>query len=115
MAPDPRVTSADAPGVTSGRIQPLVEAIRMLTHAEMMDHSGHGSVRRDRASFYINSAASVRVSLTADDVVAVDLDGTVLEGAGRVPLEYPIHAEISRARPDVEAVLHTHPRWSTFL
>ncbi|HEX9369148.1 MAG TPA: class II aldolase/adducin family protein, partial [Vicinamibacterales bacterium] len=31
------------------------------------------------------------------------------------PLELPLHAEIYRARPDVHAVLHTHPKWSTFL
>ena len=87
----------------------------MLTHAEMIDHSGHGSVRRDGGSFYINSGASVRAALTIDDIVGVTLDGTLVEGGARPPLEFPIHAEIYRARPDVQAVLHTHPRWSTFL
>ena len=93
----------------------LAEAIRMATRAEMMDHSGHGSARRDGESFYINSAASVRWALTAADIVTVDLDGHVLGGSGRAPLEYPLHAEIYRARPEVQAVLHTHPRWSTLL
>ena len=58
---------------------------------------------------------SVRGALTADDIVAVDLDGALLEGTARPPLEFHIHAEIYRARPDVNAVMHTHPRWSTFL
>lgn len=95
--------------------QQLVDAIRMLERAAIVDHSGHGSVRRDQTSFYINSAASARGALTADDIVAVDLDGRLVEGSERPPLEYHIHAEIYRVRSDVQAVLHTHPRWSTFL
>ena len=83
--------------------------------AEIIDHSGHCSARRDADSFYINSGASVRGALTADDIVAVDLDGALLEGTAKPPLEFHIHAEIYRARPDVNAVMHTHPRWSTFL
>jgi L-fuculose-phosphate aldolase len=57
----------------------------------------------------------VRATLTVDDIVTVDLDGAVIEGRSGPPLEFPIHAEIYRARPDVAAVMHTHPRWSTFL
>ena len=95
--------------------QQLVDAIRMLARAEIVDHSGHGSVRRDQASYYINSGASVRAALTPDDIVTVDLDGTLVEGASRPPLEFHIHSEIYRARPDVNAVMHTHPKWSTLL
>ena len=93
----------------------LVDAIRMLARAGHVDHSGHGSVRRDRGSFSINSGASTRSALTTDDIVAVDLDGNLVEGAAKPPLEFHIHSEIYRAREDVHAVLHTHPQWSTFL
>lgn len=107
-----------APGpeaVEDGVKQTLVDAIRMLARAEIIDHSGHCSARRDGSSFYINSGASVRGVLTTDDIVTVDLDGELLEGTARPPLEFHIHASIYRARPDVHAVMHTHPRWSTFL
>jgi L-fuculose-phosphate aldolase len=93
----------------------LAEAIRMLERAELMDHSGHASARRDERSFFINSGASVRSALTEGDIVSVDLDGTLLEGTAKPPLELYIHAEIYRVRPDVNAVVHTHPRWSTAL
>jgi ribulose-5-phosphate 4-epimerase/fuculose-1-phosphate aldolase len=93
----------------------LADAIRMLARADIVDHSGHGSARRDGESFYINSAASARRTLTADDIVTVDLDGHLLEGSARPPFEFHIHSEVYRVRPDVRAVLHTHPRWSTFL
>ncbi|PYR04213.1 MAG: class II aldolase family protein [Acidobacteria bacterium] len=87
----------------------------MLARADIVDHSGHGSARRDGESFYINSAASARGALTADDIVAVDLDGNLIEGSARPPFEFHIHSEIYRVRPAVHAVMHTHPRWSTFL
>lgn len=95
--------------------QRLAEAIRMLERAELMDHSGHASARRDGGSFYINSGASVRSALTAADIVAVDFDGVLLKGTAKPPLEFYIHAEIYRVRPDVSAIVHTHPRWSTAL
>ena len=96
--------------------QNLVDAIRMLERAEYIDHNGHCSARRDAHSFYINSGASVRGTLTVDDIVAVDLDGQPLDGGNvKPPLEFPIHAEVYRARPNVRAVFHTHPQWSTYL
>ena len=93
----------------------LVDAIRMLERAGYIDHNGHASARRDAGTFHINSGASVRGALTAADVVTVDLDGNLVEGTAKPPLEFHIHSEIYRARPDVNAVMHTHPQWSTFL
>jgi len=95
--------------------QQLVDAIRMLERAGIIDHNGHCSARRDQNSFYINSGASVRGALTVDDIVTSDLDGNLVEGSARPPLEFHIHSEVYRARPDVNAVMHTHPQWSTFL
>ena len=93
----------------------LVDAIRMLSRANIVDHSGHGSARRDTETFYINSANSTRSAMTTDDLVAIDLDGNLVEGSARPPFEFHIHSEIYRVRSDVHAVMHTHPRWSTFL
>lgn len=45
----------------------------------------------------------------ADDVILLDFDGQVLQGSAGRHVEYPIHTEIMRARPDVHAVVHTHP------
>jgi len=96
--------------------QELVDAIRMLERAEYIDHNGHCSVRRDAGSFYINSGASVRGTLTVQDIVTIDLDGQPVDGSNaKPPLEFPIHAEVYRARPSINAVFHTHPQWSTYL
>src|SRR5262249_19458932 len=114
---DPRdghAVAVGSPGALAIK-QQLAEAIRMLARAEIVDHSGHGSGRRDRGSFFINSGASTRGTLTADDMGAIALEGAPVEGAPGPPLEFPLHSAIYRARPDVQAVLHTHPRWSTLL
>jgi len=95
--------------------QQLVDAIRMLERAGIVDHNGHCSARRDASAFFINSGGAVRGALTVDDIVCVDLDGNLLEGSAKPPLEFHIHSEIYRARPDVGSVMHTHPQWSTFL
>ena len=95
--------------------QQLVDAIRMLERAGIIDHNGHCSARRDASSFFINTGASVRGALTVDDIVAVDLNGNLVDGSARPPLEFHIHSELYRARPDVNSVMHTHPQWSTFL
>jgi L-fuculose-phosphate aldolase len=95
--------------------QQLVDAIRMLERAGIIDHNGHCSARRDANAFYINSGASVRGALTENDIVTVDLNGNLVDGSARPPLEFHIHSEVYRARPDVNAVMHTHPQWSTFL
>jgi ribulose-5-phosphate 4-epimerase/fuculose-1-phosphate aldolase len=95
--------------------QLLADAIRMLERAEIIDHSGHCSARRDATSYFINSGASIRSTLTVDDIVIVDLNGDLLDGTARPPLEFHIHSEIYRSRPDVNVVMHTHPRWSTML
>jgi L-fuculose-phosphate aldolase len=43
-----------------------------------------------------------------DEVILVSPDGEVLEGDGRRHAEYPLHTETMAARPDVNAVVHTH-------
>jgi L-fuculose-phosphate aldolase len=44
-----------------------------------------------------------------EQVILVDPDGNVLEGEHERHSEYPVHTEILLARPDVGAVVHSHP------
>lgn len=50
--------------------------------------------------------------VTLDDLVLIDFAGKVLEGKRTRHIEYPIHTEIMRARPEVTCVVHTHPTHS---
>ena len=53
--------------------------------------------------------------VTADDVLLVSFDGAVLEGSGPCHVEWPIHASVMIARPDVGATVHSHPPYSIAL
>jgi ribulose-5-phosphate 4-epimerase/fuculose-1-phosphate aldolase len=92
----------------------LVDAILMMERAQVIDFNGHFSCRVPGTDLLlINSGASVRSALTVEDIVIIDLDGKLVEGEAVPPMEFHIHAEIYRRRPDVNAVVHTHPLWST--
>lgn len=94
--------------------QMLVDAILMMERAQIIDFNGHFSTRVPGSEhMLINSGRSVRSALTVDDIVTIDLDGNLIDGDAVPPMEFHIHAEIYRRRPDVNAVVHTHPLWST--
>jgi ribulose-5-phosphate 4-epimerase/fuculose-1-phosphate aldolase len=94
--------------------QQLADALLMMERAEIIDFNGHMSCRLPGTQhLLINSGQSVRSALTAEDVIAIDLDGKPLQGEILPPMEFHLHAAIYRRRPDVNAVAHTHPLWST--
>lgn len=94
--------------------QMLVDAILMMERAQIIDFNGHFSARvAGTDHMLINSGQSVRSALTTDDIVTIDFDGNLVDGNAAPPMEFHIHAEIYRRRPEVNAVVHTHPLWST--
>nr|WP_314491078.1 class II aldolase/adducin family protein [uncultured Pseudomonas sp.] len=63
--------------------------------------------------FLINAFGLMFDEITASNLVKVDVDGTVIDdplGLGINQAGYVIHSAIHRARPDLQAVLHTHTR-----
>jgi ribulose-5-phosphate 4-epimerase/fuculose-1-phosphate aldolase len=95
--------------------QQLVDCIRMLEQSDIIDYNGHASIRVGDDRMYINIGSCQRSKLTTADICTIDMEGNVIEGNGKPPLEFHLHAGIYKARPDVKAVVHAHPKWSTFL
>jgi L-fuculose-phosphate aldolase len=94
--------------------QQLADALSMMERAEVIDFNGHMSCRVPGTDHVlINSGKSVRSALTADDIISIDLDGKPVDGDVVPPMEFHIHTEIYRRRPDINSVAHTHPVWST--
>ena len=92
----------------------LAAALAMLERAEVIDFNGHMSCRLPRTEhILINSGKSVRSAITVADIIAIDMQGRPVHGDVVPPMEFHIHTEIYRRRADVNAVVHTHPLWST--
>lgn len=51
--------------------------------------------------------------VTQDALLTIDLNGKRVAGNGPMHLEAVLHTAVYRARPDVDAVVHTHPLYST--
>ncbi len=95
--------------------QQLVDCIRMLERAEIIDFNGHCSIRIGEDRILINQGNCQRSRLTTADIVTIDMEGRLIEGASNPPLEFHLHTGVYRARKDVKAVVHAHPKWSTYL
>ncbi|MDX1499994.1 MAG: class II aldolase/adducin family protein, partial [Woeseiaceae bacterium] len=93
----------------------LVQGITILERLGIIDFNGHCSVRLDDGNILINTGSSVRSALTPDDFVVTGPDGSFDPAAPAPPKELALHVAVYRARPDVKAVVHGHPKWSTLL
>ncbi|MBX5492501.1 MAG: class II aldolase/adducin family protein [Chloroflexi bacterium] len=104
-------TAFDAPELASLK-RLLVTAHHILDNEGIFDGYGHISVRVPGDGAFLTLARVSPRLVREDTLILLGLDGTYLGGAQPAPFEWPIHAEILRARPDVQCVAHTHSRWS---
>lgn len=97
---------------TEDAVETLITAGRILEHVGQADMiRGHVSVRvpGNDAHFLMKPHLVGFDEITRDNVLTIDLDGRVVAGRARRHGEVFIHSEIFRARPDVRAVIHSHP------
>jgi len=91
-------------------VDDLVAANRILFDQGVVDGFGHVSARSDhnRARFLLSRSMAPGL-VKPDDIMEFDEDGQPVEPRERaVYLERFIHSEIYKARPDVNAVVHSH-------
>ena len=91
-------------------VEDLVAANHILFDQGVVDAFGHVSVRHDkRPDRFLLVRNMAPGSVTADDIVEYDLDGSPVNARGRkVYLERFIHGELFRRRADVMALVHSH-------
>jgi ribulose-5-phosphate 4-epimerase/fuculose-1-phosphate aldolase len=97
------------------RRRELALACRVMAHTGLVDDVlGHVSERVDDRYLLVRcrSASELGLLHTAPaDIRLLDLDGVGdLTGGYAPPNELPIHTELLRRRPEVQAVVHAHPR-----
>jgi ribulose-5-phosphate 4-epimerase/fuculose-1-phosphate aldolase len=94
--------------------QELVLLARALWREGYDDHlAGHITINRGDGTLWCNPWLLHWEELRPEHVIAIDLDGNVIEGDWPVPLGIPLHLELHRARPDVQVAVHSHPLYAT--
>jgi ribulose-5-phosphate 4-epimerase/fuculose-1-phosphate aldolase len=100
--------------------QQLADVCRVLFRLHLVDYMGHPSVRIPGTEHVlIKPRHSMRIraqdAIQPEDMAVIDLDGNHLAGEDAPPGELFIHTAIYRARPDVQAVVHTHQPFATVM
>ena len=93
--------------------QKLVIACHILDREGITDGYGHVGARVPGANVFLTIANVSPGCATVERLIMQDFEGKCLGGAETPPNEWPIHACVLKARPDVMAVCHTHSVWST--
>ncbi len=100
-----------------GHVDDVLASCAALASAGLGDMIwGHSSVRdAEGRGVWMKAAGFGFEEVDSDRVLLVSWSGEVLVGGGRRHLEYPIHTQLYRARPDVNAIVHTHaPAFAAF-
>lgn len=64
---------------------------------------------------YITPSGMDYGKITENDIVVLDLEEKIVEGARKPSVETPMHVAVYKARQDVNSVIHYHPVYSTVL
>lgn len=92
----------------------LEEICHLLYNRNLVTASdGNVSVRVSDDHILLTPSGKNKGMVKAEEMIVLDLEGNTLEGVGRASKEYPMHRVIYQNRPDVKAVVHTHPVFST--
>ena len=70
-------------------------------------------IDRARGLVVIKPSGVPYKTMSAEDMVVVDLDGNVVEGKWRPSSDTPTHLALYRAWEGIGGVVHTHSRWAT--
>lgn len=77
--------------------------------------AGNVSVRaEDGRGFYIKPSSTPYPDITPENLVLMDWEGNVIQG-GKPSIEHNLHRLVYLARPDIQAVVHTHSQYATIL
>jgi ribulose-5-phosphate 4-epimerase/fuculose-1-phosphate aldolase len=114
--PSGTLAQAVPPAPTSaGPVDPalltdLVLASHILTQQGVLDGFGHVSMRHPTdPNRFLMSRSLAPALVKGEDIMEYDLDANPVDAKGRTSfLERFIHSEIYKARPDVNAVIHSH-------
>lgn len=86
---------------------------RLWQRSYVAANDGNISVRLREQEFLTTTTGVSKGFMKEDDIVLVDQDGNSLDDGRKPSSELPMHLEIYRRRPDINAIVHAHPPTAT--
>ncbi len=81
----------------------------------LISTEGNISTRIDNNKIVITPKRKDKKNLKPSDLVVIDLNGKKLLGKNQPSGEWRVHSIIYKLRPEIKAVIHTHPVYTTAL
>lgn len=109
------ITLIDSTSSSEGELRrELVQFSRWLSRLGFVPGtSGNLSVRLDETRLLATPTGMSKFLLGVEDLVTVDLSGNRLAGSRRVTSEISMHLAVYQLRPQVRAIIHSHPPIAT--
>jgi len=86
---------------------------RMLFREGWNEHiAGHITYRLANGNVLTNPWELAWDEITASDILTLDESGTIIVGEWNTTPALGLHFHLHKLRPDVNVVIHNHPRWS---
>jgi L-fuculose-phosphate aldolase len=102
--------------IMSAILEELVEAGRQLVRDNLVTGAGGNISCRDDSGMWISPSGFSFMDAHESDYPCVDIaSGEIVKGTRRPSSEVLMHLWIYRVRPDVTAIIHTHPRMTIAL
>lgn len=95
--------------------QSVYEANRLLKESGLvvLTWGNVSQIHRETGHIVIKPSGVDYSTMTAEDMVVVDMAGNVIEGKLKPSSDLPTHIELYKAFPDIGGITHTHSRWAT--
>lgn len=94
--------------------QDIIDTGRWIMEKQLTWGTSGNLSARDGDRIYITASGTVLGALEEKDLITVEPDGNRIEGEGKPSKEMGMHLAIYRKCPDVKAIIHASPFYSTF-
>ncbi|NLH01197.1 MAG: class II aldolase/adducin family protein [Clostridiales bacterium] len=86
---------------------------KLISEGFTVETWGNISARDESGLVYITPSGMDYEICTPEDIVVMTIDRDIVSGTRRPSIETELHLSVYRARPEVRAIVHTHPIYST--
>lgn len=76
-------------------------------------YDGNLSVRTSNGTILITRSVVCKGDVTDKDILEINMNGEIINGAGKISTENKLHLFIYQNRKEVNAVVHAHPVYAT--